>query len=128
MQRTRIGLLVLGLAASFTAGAVWGQQAETGPRSIPQFENQSVKVWKSIFLPGQPTAMHRHDHPSVIAVLKGGTMKITTGNGQSQSHTWETGKAYWQLANPPDELHSLLNEGAEPIEVMTIELRKGAAP
>lgn len=51
MQRTRIGLLVFGLAASFTAGAVWGQQAETGTHSIPQFENESVKVWRSIFMP-----------------------------------------------------------------------------
>lgn len=124
MQNTRTGLLILGLAASFTVGAVWGQQAETGPRSIAQFENESVKVWKSVFLPGQPTAMHRHDHPSVIAVLKGGTLKIVTGNGQSRSQVWETGKAYWQPANPPDELHGLVNEGSEPIEVMTIELEK----
>jgi quercetin dioxygenase-like cupin family protein len=112
MQKTRIGLLVLGLAASFAVGAAWGQQAETSTRSIPQFENESVRVWKSIFMPGQPTAMHRHDHPSVIAVLKGGTMKIVKENGQAQPQVWETGKAYWQPASPPDELHGLVTVGS----------------
>ncbi len=62
--------------------------------------------------------------PSVIAVLKGGTMKIVKENGQAQPQVWETGKAYWQPASPPDELHGLVNEGSEPIEVMTIELKK----
>ena len=31
-------------------------------RRIPQFENERVKVWKSLLLPNQPLPPHRHEH------------------------------------------------------------------
>ena len=36
---------------------------------FPQFENEDVKVWKSVVMPNAPLTMHRHDHPRVIIAL-----------------------------------------------------------
>jgi hypothetical protein len=91
---------------------------------FPQFENDDVKVWRSVVLPNSPLALHRHDHPRVIIALKGGTMNIVTQNGPTESNVWETGKAYWLPANPPNTLHQDVNVGTTPIEVMVVELKK----
>lgn len=68
----------------------------------PQFNNDDVRVWKSVIMPNAPLAMHRHDHPRVIIALSGGTMKIVEQGGATETHVWETGKAYWLPANPPN--------------------------
>jgi hypothetical protein len=99
-------------------------QSAAQTQRVPQFENEDVKVWKSLVLPNQPLTMHRHDHPRVIIALKGGTMKIVEQDGTSETHVWETGKAYWLAANAPNTSHADVNAGAEPIEVMVVELEK----
>ena len=102
------------------------QKSRTTPRSqrLPQFENEDVKVWKTIVLPHQPLAMHHHDHPRVIIALTGGTMNIVDPAGHVEPHIWETGKAYWLPAMPPNTLHSDVNAGDKPMEVMVVELEK----
>lgn len=97
---------------------------ETKTQRIPQFENEDVKVWRSIVLPNAPLTMHRHDHPRVLIALRGGTMKIVDSTGVSESHLWETGKAYWLPANPPNTTHADVNAGNDPMEVMVVELEK----
>ena len=91
---------------------------------VPQFENEDVKVWKSLVVPNAPLTMHRHDHPRVIIALSGGKMNIVQKDGPTESHDWETGKAYWLPANPPNTLHADVNAGDKPIEVMVVELEK----
>jgi beta-alanine degradation protein BauB len=36
------------------------QQGATGTQRIVQFENDDVKVWKSVVVPHAPLTMHRH--------------------------------------------------------------------
>ena len=103
--------------------AVQPQQSAQTQR-VPLFENDDVKVWKSVILPDAPLALHRHEHPRVIVALTGGTMKIVKQNGPVESHVWETGKAYWLPANPPNTMHSDVNAGDKPIEVVVVELKK----
>ena len=97
---------------------------QTATQRYPQFENEDVKVWKSVVYPDAPLTMHRHDHPRVIIALKGGTMKIVEQGGASEQHLWETGKAYWLPANPPNTMHADVNAGGKPIEVMVVELKR----
>jgi beta-alanine degradation protein BauB len=104
-----------------TIGIVRSKQA-TQTQRIPQFENADVKVWKSVVMPNAPLTMHRHDHPRVIIARSGGTMKIVDQSGATEAHVWETGKAYWLPANPPDTMHADVNAGDQPIEVMVVEL------
>ena len=94
-------------------------------RRVPQFENERVEVWKSIIVPDQPLTMHRHDNPRVIIALKGGTLTVTTDQGESYDMTWETGSAYWLEADKPGQMHGDVNEGDEPVEVIVVQL-KGA--
>ena len=97
-------------------------QPPSATRRIPQFENESVRVWKSHIAPGQPLSLHRHESGRVIVALTGGTLTIVKESGESRTVTWDTGKAYWLPADPPGERHGDLNEGKEPIEVMVVEL------
>ena len=94
----------------------------TTTRRFPQFENESVRVWKSVIAPHQPLSLHRHENGRVIVALTGGTLKIVQESGESKTVVWETGKAYWLTADPPGERHGDLNEGNDPIEVMVVEM------
>lgn len=107
-----------------TVAVMRSQQATQQTQRIPQFENEDVKVWKSVVYPNAPLNMHRHEHPRVIVALSGGTMKIVEQSGASESHVWETGKAYWLPRNPPNTMHADVNAGDKPIEVMVVELKK----
>jgi quercetin dioxygenase-like cupin family protein len=107
-----------------TLGIVHSQQAASKTQRFPQFDNEDVKVWKSVVMPNAPLAMHRHDHPRIIIALSGGTIKIVDQSGAAEQHIWETGKAYWLPANPPNTMHADVNAGDKPLEVMVVELEK----
>jgi hypothetical protein len=90
------------------------------------FENEKVKVWKTIIVPNSPLTMHRHEFGRTIVVLKGGTLTIQQDTGEKKKVDWETGKAYWLDADPPgDKKHADVNETKETIEVMVIESKAG---
>ena len=110
---------VLGVGATLAA-----QTAQSGTRREPQFENQYVRVWKSIIMPKQPLTMHRHEHPRALIALKGGTLDIVQKSGESEKVAWESGKAYWLTADKPGTTHADVNNGSEPMEVIVVELQK----
>ena len=115
------GATVIG--AVFAAGVAVGQQSRASRRE-PQFENGELKVWKSIIMPNQPLALHRHDHGRAAVVLKGGNLDVVDGTGATkQTYKWETGKAYWLDADPAGSQHGDMNHGKEPIEVVIVELK-----
>ncbi|MGA9587384.1 MAG: hypothetical protein WBQ95_18785 [Terracidiphilus sp.] len=122
MKRIVSHALVALLVFVGTVVVMRSQQPAT--QRYPQFENEDVKVWKSVVYPDAPLTMHRHDHPRVIIALKRGTMKIVEKSGGSEEHAWETGHAYWLPANPPGTQHADVNAGKDPIEVMVVELEK----
>jgi hypothetical protein len=124
MRKLTIGAV---LAVVFGAGVAVGalQQQATGTRREPQFENEHVRVWKSIIMPNQPLSLHRHDHGRTIVALKGGTLDVVDGSNTTlQQMTWETGKAYWLGPDPVGQQHGDLNRTKEPIEVIVVEMRK----
>jgi quercetin dioxygenase-like cupin family protein len=95
-----------------------------GAQRTAQFENDEVSVWKTVIPPNQPLPMHTHRHPRVIVALVGGTMKVQYEHGESEAHNWETGKAYWLPTSEGLKLHSDVNTGSAPVEVMVVELKK----
>ena len=119
---SRTVLVVIGFLGAFSV--MRSQQSGTQTQRIAQFENEDVKVWKSVVVPNAPLTMHRHEHGRVIIALQGGTMKIVEQNGTSEQHLWQTGKAYWLPANAPNTMHADVNAGDKPIEVMVVELKK----
>ena len=109
--------------AVFLTAIALSSQQQTQTQRFPQFENDAVRVWKSVVTPNAPLNPHRHEHGRVIIALSGGAMKIVTQGGSTETHQWDTGKAYWLPANTPGELHSDVNAGTKPIEVMVVELK-----
>lgn len=105
-------------------GIMHSQQTAQQSQRFPQFENESVKVWKSVILPNQPLAMHHHDHPRIIVALSGGVMNLVEQDGPTERHVWEAGKAYWLPAMHAGAMHADVNAGDKPIEVMVVELEK----
>ena len=107
-----------------TAAVDATQQSAATTRREPQFENSEVRVWKSIIQPNQPLSLHRHDHGRTIVALKGGTLDVVDPSGKTKEQMmWESGKAYWLDADPPNTQHGDQNKGKEPIEVIVVELK-----
>ena len=118
------GLVLGGVCA---AGAVIAafQTSASQTRREPQFENENVRVWKSIIMPNQPLSVHRHEFGRTIVALKGGSLDIVDASGKTlKTVVWETGKAYWLDKDPAGEVHGDINRGKEPIEVIVVEMRK----
>ena len=111
--------------ASFGAGALWAQQGQGTSRREPQFENEHVKVWKSIIMPKQPLALHRHDPGRALIALTDGRLNVVDKDGKTlDTYNWEKGKAYWLDADPPGQTHADVNETDKPIEVIVVQLKK----
>jgi hypothetical protein len=118
---------IVTLVVVFGAGVLVGalQQQGSGTRREPQFDNEHVQVWKSIIMPNQPLALHRHDHGRTIVALKGGTLDVVDASGKTTKQmTWETGKAYWLDADPAGQQHGDQNRGTTPIEVIVVQMKR----
>jgi quercetin dioxygenase-like cupin family protein len=127
MNRAHASVLsALALSFASGAGAMWAQQqAQRATRREPQFENEYVRAWKSIIMPKQPLAMHRHDHGRALIALNGGQLKVVDKDGNVlNTYRWERGKAYWLVADPPGQMHADLNDTSRPIEVIVVELKQ----
>lgn len=126
MTPRRITLTAAAIVLTTVAGASAVQQTQAAQtRREPQFENENVRVWKSIILPNQPLTLHRHEFGRTIVVLKGGTLDIVDASGKTTKQVvWETGKAYWLDKDPAGQQHGDLNRGREPMEVIVVEMRK----
>jgi quercetin dioxygenase-like cupin family protein len=124
--RKRVFMMALALGLGGAEASRPAPDDEPAPvtRRIPQFENDAVRVWKSVIVPGQPLSLHRHERGRVIVALKGGTLEVVKESGESHPLRWETGKAYWLAADPPGERHGDRNPGPEAIEVMVVELAR----
>jgi redox-sensitive bicupin YhaK (pirin superfamily) len=121
-MKALINQALLASALLFTAALPLAPQESV---RVPQFENDNVRVWRTNVMPNAPLTLHRHDHPRVIIPLAGGTITIRQQSGASETHRWETGKAYWLGVDPPGQLHVDIDAGPKPIEVMVVELKSG---
>jgi len=108
--------------SSFLFGDVEPESSTT--HRVFQFENEHVRVWRTVIMPHQPLKMHRHDCARVVVGLKGGSLTKIEETGEISELVFETGKAYWLTEDPAGTFHGDINESDEPIEVMVIEMRK----
>lgn len=118
----KLSFFRIALLSTFVLSELISQTSNQVQR-IPQFENDDVKVWKAVIMPNAPLTMHTHQHARVIIALEGGTMKIVSENGASETQKWETGKAYWLSAEEGKKPHADANDGTKPIEVMVVEIK-----
>ena len=121
MRRIAVGLAVVVIVGIQVVGQSQSGTATT--QRIPQFENESVKVWKSVIVPNAPLTLHRHEHGRTIVALVGGDLKVVKDSGKTEVMHWETGKAYWLGPDPPGEMHKDVNDTGKVIEVMVVEMK-----
>ena len=111
------------IGSVFAAGVAVGQQGAASRRE-PQFENTEVQVWKSIVMPKQPLALHRHDHGRALISLNGGTLNVVDGTGKVMDvYKLEAGKAMWLEADKAGTQHADVNPGTQPVEVIVVQLK-----
>ena len=120
--RTTLAACCLSFCAG--VGVMWAQQQQSGTRREPQFENEHMKVWKSIIMPKQPLTQHRHDHGRALIALTDGVLEVVDQNGKKiNTYNWERGKAYWLGVDPPNQTHADVNNTDKPIEVIVVKLK-----
>ena len=123
------------LPAAILAGALLGglgsalfgkpAPAQNATRREPQFENDQVRVWKTIIAPHQPLSFHRHENNRVLIALTDGHVRVMdTSAKELATYRWERGKAYWLEADPPGKTHADANDTNQSIEVIVIELKQ----
>ncbi|MGI9065892.1 MAG: cupin domain-containing protein [Pyrinomonadaceae bacterium] len=83
-----------------------------------EFENAQVRVLRVKVGPGEKSIMHRHPNAVAIFVtdLNG---KFTFPDGTTQDVTRKAGDAMWT----PAVTHQPENTGAQPMEVILVELK-----
>ena len=122
MSKMKVVLLMLATAFVSVGATLTVQEQRT--RREPQFENDRVKVWKSIIYPNQPLSLHRHEHGRALIALTDGDLDVVNEAGETVDvYEWEAGKAYWLDKDPPNQLHGDLNKGPATIEVIVVELQ-----
>ena len=118
-------IVACGLSFLAGGGVMWAQQQAQASRREPQFENDQMKVWKSIVMPKQPLTLHRHEHGRALVSLNGGELKVVDKDGKTlDTYKLTAGKAMWLGADPPGQMHADVNEGTKPVEVIVVELKK----
>jgi quercetin dioxygenase-like cupin family protein len=82
-------------------------------------ENDKVVVRRFFLLPGLPTGMHSHEREYLRIILQGGTIKVTTPTGRSQTEQLEAGSLAWRSKTR----HDSENVGSSPVEALLIEIK-----
>lgn len=91
-----------------------------------KINNEEVKVWETVVFPGKANIlkMHRHEHNRVIIALDDGILKITNDKGKKEYLHLKKNTPYFLAKNAANELHMDENQGAHPIRILVIELKK----
>jgi quercetin dioxygenase-like cupin family protein len=118
-------------ATMIVAGAIaygvtaHGQTAKPDPVKVDpkhykvEFENESVRVLRISYAPGEKSVMHYHPN-SVAVYLTDGKSRMTTPDGKSQDSTMKPGEVAWAPAGS----HLPQNIGDKPFSVIVMELKK----
>ena len=116
-------LLPLALVAQTTAAGVTAIDpvAVSPDRFKVILENAHVRVVEYVLLPGERDQWHTHP-PKVSYVVSGGTLRITTDDGQSFLTDEKAGSASWMGTLGR---HYATNVGKTPVRIVLIEI-KGA--
>jgi quercetin dioxygenase-like cupin family protein len=115
------GSIGLGLAThAQTAGGGKADPVKVDPKHYKvEFENESVRVLRISYAPGEKSVMH--NHPDSMAVfLTDGTTRMTTPDGKSQDTPAKVGGTLWM----PAGRHLPQNVGAKPLQVILVEMKK----
>lgn len=87
-------------------------------------ENEHVRVLEYTLQPGEKDQAHTHP-PKVSYVVSGGSLRITTGNGESFLADESAGQAVW---SGEIGMHFVENVGPTPVKILLVEVKSAAVP
>jgi hypothetical protein len=120
--RVIVGTALVSFAAG--AGVMWAQQQVQSHRE-DQFENAYLKVWKTTVVPNAPLQLHRHDHGRALVALTDGVLQVRDKNGKVlDTYNLKAGKALWLGKDPAGQMHTDVNPGTKPVEVVVVQLQQ----
>ena len=113
------GVMAYGVSALAQPGGGKADPVKVDARHYKvEFENESVRVLRISYAPGEKSVMHYH--PNAVAVyLTDGKTRMTTPDGKSQDMAVKAGAASWTAAGS----HLPQNTG-DRLELVLVELKK----
>jgi beta-alanine degradation protein BauB len=86
-----------------------------------KLENEKVRVLETVSNPGDKEGMHSHPQ-SVVYVIAGGKLRITTPDGKTSDVEFKTGDTIWR----EPVIHAAENIGTTQVHAIIFELRPPA--
>ena len=109
------------LFGATTEAAVASRDAELGDVATRLlFENRLVKVWEMRLGPGEASALHRHDHPYLLCIVRGDSIDVEPDERGSYQMPVQPGDVFFV---PPGETERAVNKGHAPFHEILIELK-----
>lgn len=114
------GGMALGVATHAQTGGSKADPVKVDPKHYRvEFENESVRVLRISYAPGEKSVMHHH--PNAVAVyLTDGATKMTMPDGKAQELPAKAGGTAWTPAGN----HLPQNVGPKPLQVILVEMKK----
>jgi quercetin dioxygenase-like cupin family protein len=105
------------------AGTATAQDPLTvGPKIYKKLlENDRVRMMEVNFAPGDSIGMHQHPDHAIYAVT-GGTLRVTTSDGNTQVAEIKAGDPLWF----PAVIHGAKNIGKTKLRLVVVELKEQA--
>ncbi len=94
--------------------------APADPPRIP-VDNDQVRVIRASDIPGQKSALHKHDVNRVMIHLDQGYMRLAFQGGSVKEVRFRAGEVRW---DPADGLHTSENAGPTPFHIVEVEIKK----
>src|SRR5882724_8184239 len=116
---TLAGVLAYGVAAHAQSGGKADPVKVDAKHYKVDFENESVRVLRISYAPGEKSVMHYHPD-SVAVFLTDGMTRMTTPDGKSTDVPEKAGTTVWTPAGS----HLPQNTGNKPFELILTELKK----
>ena len=115
------GVIAYGVAAyAQRSGGGKADPVKVDPKHYKvEFENESVRVLRITYGPGEKSVMHYHPG-SVVVYLTDGLTRMTTPDGKSQDSPGKAGSTNWTPAGS----HLPQNVSGKPFEAILVELKK----
>lgn len=120
MKQFLAGVLIGGLVLGLTLHA-----KDSAREKIVQpqvlVDNQKVKMVRWTLQPGERSPVHTHSLDHIYVVVHGSKIREYVSDGKISDDEQETGRAALSVAK--GKTHSFENIGAEPYEMVSIELK-----
>jgi hypothetical protein len=89
-----------------------------------QLQNECVNVYRIKITPHEEIDLHRDAYPQVVVALQGGVITRLEANGETSDIHFPAGQAVFRPQDPLDQLHKSVNNSADVIELIAIQLKK----